>query len=660
MVLSSSCHSILTYIKSDIYDALYGDFFDKDAALELAKAASKQYHSEGSSILTDAEYDALLDRIHSLGLDIPGVGHVPTRGKKVRLPMYMGSLDKIKPGDKALNTFFKDTGTGSFVVTEKLDGVSALLVSTKEGTKLYTRGDGAVGQDITALLKMISHPGKVPEGYTVRGELIIPKRKYQELKAYGANLRNIVSGLVNSKDYNPKVASNVRFVPYQVCAPRVGSPSDDMAQLKAWGLHVVDHFVLFASDAKDFEEKLMSALSSRKQSSEYEIDGLVVARSVAYQIPVGKNPDHAVAFKSSTVQDHADVTVHSVEYRASKDGYLIPVVYFDPVQLAGVTVRKATGFNAKFIHDNVIGPDAIIRVTRSGDVIPHIVAVIEPAAEAAMPTEEYHFTDTGVHAVLTDLGSSMDVQCKNIERFFTGIAVPNMKKGVVEKLYLNGLDSIGKIIGASETDILGIPGFAERSATALVTSIRDCFSRASMEDIMAASNAFGRGLAGKKLHIILKEIPDWEKHRKSKDAIFNLVVSEKALLETKGISRITAQAFIQGLDNFASFVAEIPAGSWKLWESYHSVSVNNIATSTRPVHNGTGSKFKDQFVVFTGFRSAEYEKMIEANGGTIQERITKETTMLIYTGKVTRKLETAREKNITVLSKEEFENMYIQ
>ena len=650
--------SMLADIKSDIYDALYGDFFDKDVALLLAEAASKQYHSEGTSILTDAEYDALLDRIHSLGLDIPGVGSAPTRGKKVRLPMYMGSLDKIKPGDKAINTFFKEIPS-SFIVSEKLDGVSALLVSTKNGTKLYTRGDGSVGQDITALLKVLPLPGNVPVGYTVRGELIIPKRKYPELKAYGANLRNIVSGLVNSKDYNPTVARNVRFVPYQVCSPRTGTPSEDLARLAEWGLHAVDHFVLRATDATDFEEKLLSALSSRKQNSEYEIDGLVVSRDIVYQIPTGKNPDHAVAFKSSTVQDHADVTVHSVEYRASKDGYLIPVVYFDPVQLAGVTVRKATGFNAKFIQDNVIGPGAVIRVTRSGDVIPHIVSVTVPAAKAAMPTEEYHFTDTGVHAVLMDLGSNMDVQCKNIERFFTGISVPNMKKGVIEKLFLNGLDSIGRILGASEADVLGIPGFAQRSASALVISVRDCFTRAPLEDIMAASNAFGRGMAGKKLNIILNEIPDWDQMRKSRDAICKLDVSEKTLSEIKGISSTTAQAFIQGLDAFATFVSEIPSESWKQWEAYQS-SANKSNTGNNDKNiNGTGSKFKDQFLVFTGFRSSDYEKLIESNGGTIQERITKDTTMLLYTGKATRKLETAREKNITVLSKEEFEKMYV-
>lgn len=656
----SSVDSLIQSLKRDANEALARTGLDMKIAVKLAELAAKQYHSEGHSVLTDSEYDLLLDRISQDAKHasiLTKVGHAPLRGKKVPLPAYMGSLNKIKPGDKALTTFFNPKT--DFLISEKLDGVSALYTSDMAtGRKqLFTRGDGSIGQDISGLLSMIDISANLPKGAMVRGELIIPKDKFIVLKSHGANLRNIVSGLVNSKDYSAIVASQVRFVAYQVVFPHGSTPGAEMTKLTSWGFHTAPHAMLRGvKSSVDLEKELSDLLESHKASSCYEIDGLVVAYDRVYTVEDGRNPSHAVAFKSSAVQDAATVTVTMVEWSASKDGYLIPVVFFDPVHLAGVMVRKATGFNAKFIFDHKIGPGAIITVTRSGDVIPHIMNIVKSSSDPSVPQVAYVMTDTGVHAVIADKTGSMDVQCKSIERFFTGIGVPNMKKAAVEKMYLHGLDTVGKILGASKEELQRIPGFGQKSAESLVSDIHDRFSTALLIDIMAASNTFGRGVAWKKLYLILESLPEWTTPQTTTHV--NLVralqkaATRERLESIKGISATTADAFIKGLAEFLVFMQGIPAAAWE--ERVHVQGQTDVQTrDLKDLGAQRGGSFKDQFVVFTGFRSQEVEDYITSQGGTIQERVNKETTMVIYSGKPTRKLEAAIEKGLKTMTREE-------
>ena len=112
------------------------------------------------------------------------------------------------------------------------------------------------------------------------------------------------------------------------------------------------------------------------------------------------NPEHAFAFKMVLSDQIAEVKVTDVIWTPSKDGFLKPRVQVEPVILGGVTIEYATGFNAKYIVDNNIGVGAVIKLVRSGDVIPHILAVIRPASEPLMPTQDYTWNDTRVDVIL--------------------------------------------------------------------------------------------------------------------------------------------------------------------------------------------------------------------------------------------------------------------
>jgi DNA ligase (NAD+) len=141
---------------------------------------------------------------------------------------------------------------------------------------------------------------------------------------------------------------------------------------------------------------LVEKLVEFKQDSPYEIDGIIVQADIKYTRNTSGNPDYAFAFK--ILSEVAETTVINVEWNISKWGALKPRVEIEPVELAGVLITYATGFNAKFIKDNEIGPGSRILITRSGDVIPYILKILT-RTEADMPTIEYVWNETGVDII---------------------------------------------------------------------------------------------------------------------------------------------------------------------------------------------------------------------------------------------------------------------
>jgi NAD-dependent DNA ligase len=143
----------------------------------------------------------------------------------------------------------------------------------------------------------------------------------------------------------------------------------------------------------------------------YDMDGVICVNDHIYPRQTG-NPAHAFAFKMVLSDQIAEAKVVGVVWTASKDGYLKPRVQLEPLHLGGVTIEYATGFNAKFIVENKIGVGALIRLTRSGDVIPHIIGVIQPAAQPHMPTVPYEWNATQVDILLQDKNTDETVKEK--------------------------------------------------------------------------------------------------------------------------------------------------------------------------------------------------------------------------------------------------------
>ncbi len=203
---------------------------------EIIHIANKNYYNN-VPIMTDNEYDIVKEFIEQKfpkSTILENIG-APVEKNKVKLPYEMASMDKIKPDTNAL-LHWQKRFTGRYIVSCKLDGVSALYTTNGKVHKLYTRGDGKIGQDISHLIPYLKLPNN--KNIVIRGELIITKNDFENhLKHSFANPRNLVSGLVNQKKIDENI-KYVRFVAYELIHPEL-IPSEQFHFLQTLDMDVV-------------------------------------------------------------------------------------------------------------------------------------------------------------------------------------------------------------------------------------------------------------------------------------------------------------------------------------------------------------------------------------------------------------------------------------
>lgn len=519
----------------------------EDALGSMVKTASYNYYNlepGQTTILTDNEYDVLkefIERKFPNNTAIQEIG-APIEKNKVTLPYNMPSMNKIKPDTGVLEGWSKKY-TGPYILSCKLDGVSGMYSTESSGEKLYTRGNGKVGQDVSHLIKFLKLPKM--KDIVVRGEFIMPKKVFlDKYQTKFANPRNLVAGIVNSISTDEKT-KDLHFVAYEVIKP-VLKPSEQMAFLKKSGFEVVQN----TEESTLTNKKLSDVLVDWRSNYLYEIDGVIVTNDVLYPRITG-NPDHAFAFKMVLSDQMAEVKVVDVIWNASKDGYLKPRIQLEPVRLGGVTIEFATGFNAAFIENNKIGIGAIVKLIRSGDVIPYIKEVVVPATVPKMPTVEYKWNETHVDVILENLEDSSSVLEKNITGFFRGIEVDGLSVGNVSKLVKAGFDSIPKIIAMSKDDFLTVDGFKEKTAAKLHSGIKDRLAAVSIGTIMSASNLFGRGFSDKKIDLVLAEVG-----MGILTSTESVADKKKRIAAIKGMAVKTADLFVESIPRFLVFLDE--------------------------------------------------------------------------------------------------------
>jgi len=635
----------------------------KEADLEtLYKDANDAYYNTGDAVLQDAEFDALkaqLKAANPKNAALAAVG-APVRdaGRKVTLPYWMGSLDKIRDDAKAVDKW-KTKYPGEVIVSDKLDGNSAMLViGGIPGAKaLYSRGDGQVGQDCSGIVKYIK--GAAPQvKCIVRGEVILSRKAWEKtVKAKGgANARNVTAGVMNAKTPDADVARELEFVAYELMEPKGMSPSDSMKWMEDAGFIVVPHRVW--KEAELTMDALGVELVARRERSPYEVDGIVVAHNEVHRNMKLKNPKHAFAFKSVVTHDEAEVTVVDVEWNVSKDGYMKPTVIFEPVALNGVVIRRATGFNAAYIRANAIGVGARVVIIRSGDVIPKIVRIVTPAPGGplmpAQGTWEW-VVGTGAAGAEVDIravagndvadaaaaASALEYFAKTMEMEFVG-------RGTVDKLAASGVTSIRDLM---KLDAAALKGFkmGDKTAERIAASIKTVRERGSCEKWMVASNLFGRGIGVSRIKAIVEVYPE--------------VVAGKAIADKKrkveGVGQKTLDGFFEALPEFMALMKDIgvecksKAGVAPVGVTAGPGPSNAATRAASPPKNQT---MAGQVLVFTGFRDKALQAAVEAKGGHVAASISKKTTLIVASdpNENSTKLQKAREMGIKIVGKEDF------
>ena len=625
------------------------NYYLKLKAIELVKIlkkADEAYHEKGEPILDDEEYDLLKDHLKHIApknVYFKKIGYEPSvKKEKVKLPYFLGSQNKIKYGNyKEIDNWFnKYKSPHNYVISEKLDGISCLLVVNKGSLNIYTRGNGSIGTDITFIKDYIKNIPKIediPDGLAVRGELLLSRNNWEKVKDQGANARNLVAGIINSKTINKKVLELIDYVIYDVLDKKHRNDNYSMLNLaNKIGFKVVRHELI---TQKINNDELFEYLKKFKKTSEYEIDGIVITHNKNYDLINNKNPDFSFAFKSNLLLDEAEVIVNDVEWNMSKDGYLKPIIKFNQVSLNGVIVKQTTGFNAKFILNNKIGIGSIIKVQRSGEVIPHIISIIKDAdnGKPLMPKIPYIWNKSNIDiiAVFDDKNREQDI--KTYSYFMKTLEIKGISEGIITKLYDNSYNTLYKIIHITKTDILKIDGFKEKSADNLLKALKEIKDKSCIE-IMNASNLLGRGLGEKKLKIIIDEYPDICNNKEK-----GLELTNEDLMKIGGMGEILAKQFVENLPKFYNFYEEI---GFKL-EKKEEIDIK------------INKNFEGKHFVFSGFRNKEYEKYIKKNNGEVDNSIKKETNYLVVKDKsqITGKIEKAMEKGIKIIDINDFEEM---
>jgi len=525
----------------------------------LQEAIDNYYISDlkENSILTDNEYDIL--REHILKKDPTNAlandqqTQIADNSSKVKLPYEMWSMDKIKPDTNAL-TKFKEKFKGPYVISAKVDGVSALY-STESGTpNLYKKGDGKYGFLINHIIPYLKLPTQ--KNITLRGELIIKEKTFEEkYKDKFANSRNFISGIVNRKKLTQaekEILKDIDFVAYEVIMPQNLKPSEQYNKLLELNTITVKNIqsITYSELTNDY---LSNNLLDFRANYEYTIDGIICIDDNIHPRE-SKNPEHAFAFKMVLTDQVLEAKVLDVLWAASKDGLLKPRVQFEPVQIGGVTITYATGINARFIVDNNIGLGALVRLTRSGNVIPKITEVIVPAQKPIMPNVdeyEYVWNETNVDLILVNVKADPRVAIKSIAKFFKELEVDGLGEANIEKIIASGANSIPKIVNASVEDLMKVEGFKEKMATKIHTSIAKQLAKASIAKIAGASNIFGRGFGEKSVSQILKAEPNILTSQESNQ---EKITKVKAI---EGFAEKTATQFVNAIPEFNKFLMSI-------------------------------------------------------------------------------------------------------
>ena len=595
------------------------DKYNESQIVSFLTKCDNSYHSSGTNLVSDDIYDYIKDTFTERHPDNPYLKNIGEHESikstdRVKLPYHMGSMNKVKESPEI--TRFIKKYPGSYVVTPKLDGTSAIIHYNNGKQQMFSRGDGDYGRDISYLLKYMKVPESFPEDLVVRGEIIISRDDYEKIKDKYANPRGFVNGLTTKKEMPSLSGVTVQFVVFDLIKPQI-IPSQMFNHVRKLGFTVPKFEIInseqFATGLNDIRSSfIFNKLEEYKTCVPFEIDGLVITHDEVYSPTQSGNPKHAVAFKANNLGKITHIT--KVEYNISKHGVLIPRIQFEEVNLGGSKVKFCSGVNARNIINQKLNVGAVIRVVLSGEIIPYIVEVIEPASEPAMPSIPYKFTNSNIDVVPLDTSGleSKEYNIKRITHFFKTLEVDNLGEGIVTRLYDAGYTSINQFLEITVDDLLKIEGFKTTMAEKIYNNIQGAITNGvKMVPLMLASLAFGKGFAKKKLEKIVEIYNSPEKIA---------TVTVERLIEIEGFSDKTAEAFVENIPEFQKFLEEHPLLKPRI-----------IKKIIRKKTGGSSEdlKFKGQVFVLSGTRDAKAIEYIEKNGGVIGDTINKKTTTLI-------------------------------
>ena len=600
-----------------------------------------EHYYNSSPVVNDMIYDTISDYYYKQ-VDIEKSDKIGTSPKKskVRLPVHLGSMDKLKPGQKTLSKFLTKY-TNNKLISSKLDGISMLIGKRDSTLVAYTRGDGMYGQDISRFLKYITTSKgisldnilkDISDNTYIRGEIIISKKDWKLQTNLGSNARNAVMGIMNRKDVTENIKF-CRFLGYEYISSKELRISKQFKKLVSLGLDTPIH-KLYKGESVS-EESLPNILDEYKALSEYEIDGIILQDNKYYERNTGGNPKYAKAFKMEKYNESGISTIKNIEWTITKNGTLKPLIHIEPIHLKDVVIQKIYAYNAKYIKDNQLGKGSTVEIVRSGDVIPKVKQIIQAVFDITIDfPKKYVWNINRVDIKLEDINNSREVLVSQLEYFFKTIGIEFCKKSTINKLYDMNCKTIDDILKMKDTGVLlTCEGIKTKAANKIWNSIQTKLQNVS-EDIFISSLPCFNSVSKKRIGMILSNIP----------AFYTLDDEQlyTEICEIKGFGDKIADIIIKGKTSCKQMI-DIYG------ENYGKIKPKTISKNLNTIYSNYN-------VCFSGVRDKQLEILILSNGGSITSSISSSTTHLIVKDINTSssKIKKAQSKEIPIIELQKF------
>ncbi len=637
----------------------------------------EKYYMGNESDVSDYDYDMMMRELSSIEEEFPELlkedspthrvgGRSDNSFSEVVHTVPMESLqdafsdDELYDFENRVKSVFPEA---KFTVEPKIDGLSCSL-EYRDGVlvRASTRGDGVVGEDVTANVKTVrSVPLKLKEKLPfieVRGEIymshasfakLVEKQELNDEKPF-KNPRNAASGSLRQKD--PKVTATrtldifVFNIQQKEGGRELHSHKESLDYLAELGFTVIPEYTL-CNNVKEAID-VISSIGERRGELPFDIDGAVIKTDdFSMRAKLGstaKFPKWAVAFKYPP--EEKETKLLDIETGVGRTGVLTATAVFEPITLAGTTVSRATLHNEDFIKEKNIAIGDTIVVRKAGDIIPEVLCVsshnhenpeyvyprICPACGSVAVREE---DEAAVRCVNPDCPAQLLRKlihfCSRDAMDIEGLGEAVLTQLVSEKL----IEKASDIYSLRAADIAGLERLGEKSALNFINAIE----KSKENDLYKLIYALGIR------HIGLKAAKLLAKHF---DTMENLLNAKKEdVMTIDGFGEVMAQSLVDALslEQTRSLIEELKTAG---------VNMKNLSQAA-------DNRFEGMTFVLTGtltkYTRDEASAIIENLGGKTSSSVSKKTSIVLAGEEAGSKLRKANELGIKVISEEEFEQM---
>lgn len=668
------------------------DLFADERAADLAEADKLRqeirhneylYYVLDAPELTDAEYDSLMARLRELEARYPDRipadsptqrvgGRASSQFTEVRHLEPLLSLGNVFSAEE-LRAFDERVRSGlpagskvEYVMEPKIDGLAcSLIYENGKLVRAATRGDGVVGENVTAnvrTIRSIPLTLKVPEGEAVpelldvRGEVYMPRQAFMRLneqraergESEFANPRNAAAGSLRQLDPQVTASRSLSFFAYYLVGEGAQPKhSESLALLAHYGFKVSENYKLVENI--DEAIKYIGDFNELRQGLSYDTDGAVIKVNDVYQQRIlgatGKDPRWATAYKYPPEQ--AETTLEDIDWRVGRTGVLTPTAVLTPVKLSGSVISRATLHNEDFIRAKDIRIGDRVIINKAGEIIPEVLRVV---VEKRTGDEK----DVEIPNVCPECGWRVERQGEEAAIRCTNPHCPALgREGLIHFVsrdamnidgcgpsVINALLDAGLVRDAADLyslrkeDLLKLERMGEKSADNLLAALAES-KKNELDKLLFALGI--RHVGAKVARILATEFGSMEKLQQAQP---------EELAQIRDIGDKIAESAVTWLN--------VPANI----DLVERLAAAGLTMTFTPPASQEDNPFFGKTLVFTGtmptLGRAEAKTMAQDVGAKVSGSVSKKTDYVIAGAEAGSKLEKAQQLGVTVIDEAEF------